>query len=442
MQPININSVVKNENDRDKWFKHGIWAYFLLLIFEGALRKWFLPGLATPLLVIRDPIAIWLVYTSWKRGILPSSIYLKVILVLGIMGIYTAVFIGHGNVWVALYGARILLFHFPLIFVIGQVFNREDIIKMGKVTLYIAIPMIVLIYLQFKSPQSDWVNRGVGGDMAGAGFSGSGDFLRPPGTFSFTNGTSLYFGWLAPFVFYFWLNSKKVNKVLLIAASVAMISSIPISISRTLFFEVCLTMAFTLMVALRKPEYIGKVLIAVIAGGIVLALLSQTSFFKTASGAFTDRFDSANEQEGGLVKGVLIDRVLGGLVTALVGSANQPFFGFGLGMGTNVGSMLLSGKQTFLISEAEWGRLIGEMGPLMGLGVIFVRVGLTLKFAAASYRKMVIGDSLPWLLLSFAFINVSQGQWAQPTSLGFSTLIGGLLLASLKNDEESFQPIS
>ncbi len=33
------------------------WAYFLLLIFEGALRKWILPQFSAPLLLVRDPIA-------------------------------------------------------------------------------------------------------------------------------------------------------------------------------------------------------------------------------------------------------------------------------------------------------------------------------------------------------------------------------------------------
>jgi hypothetical protein len=32
---------------------------------------------------------------------------------------------------------------------------------------------------------------------------------------------------------------------------------------------------------------------------------------------------------------------------------------------------------------------------------------------------------------------VLQGQWAQPTSLGFSVLAGGLLLASLKSEEDN-----
>src|SRR5690554_3707736 len=117
-------------NDRDQVLKNGIWAYFLLLIFEGALRKWILPGLATPLLVVRDPLAIWLIITALKNGRLHLSPYIAVSVIVGVVGIYTALFVGHGNFAVAVYGARILLLHFPLMFVIGNVFNQEDVIKM------------------------------------------------------------------------------------------------------------------------------------------------------------------------------------------------------------------------------------------------------------------------------------------------------------------------
>src|SRR5258708_39486843 len=40
------------------WLTRFIFLYFWLLIFEGSLRKWVLPGLAAPLLVIRDPPAV------------------------------------------------------------------------------------------------------------------------------------------------------------------------------------------------------------------------------------------------------------------------------------------------------------------------------------------------------------------------------------------------
>ena len=255
--------------------------------------------------------------------------------------------------------------------------------------------------------------------------------MRPPGTFSFTNGVTLFYNLAGCFIFYFWLHPKGIQRWLLIGATLALFASIPLSISRGLFFQIALTLVFTMLAVSRMPKYMSKMIVAIIGGAIVLALLSNTSFFQVAFGAFDSRFETANNVEGGL-QGVLIDRYMGGMFGALAQSGDKPFFGYGLGMGTNVGAMLLTGKQVFLIAEGEWGRLIGEMGPLLGVAVILIRVSLTARIAFAAYRKMIAGDLLPWILASFGLMNVAQGGWAQPTSLGFGTLIGGLMMASLK----------
>jgi hypothetical protein len=383
------------------------------------------------LLLIRDPLALWLLFKVFYQGRFPMNPYIIGTLLVGIIGIYMSTLLGHGNLAVALYGARILLLHFPLMFVIGQVIDREDVIKMGKVTLLIAIPMTVLTALQFYSPQSAWVNRGIGGDVAGAGFSGANGYFRPPGTFSFTNGLGLFYGFLAAFIFYFWVNTKEINKLILFASSIALFIAIPLSISRGLFFQVSVALVFLTVAIASKPSSLLKLFAICTAILLPMILISQTLFFQIATEAFTARFETANEIEGG-VEGVLVDRYLGGMIGAITSEEKVPLFGFGLGMGTNVGSQLLTGSRTFLISEGEWGRLIGELGPILGLVIILIRLGFSIRVFSTSYKRMVSGDVLPWMLLSFGLLIIPQGQWAQPTSLGFSTLIGGLILASIR----------
>ncbi|GEO10453.1 hypothetical protein SAE01_29490 [Segetibacter aerophilus] len=418
-------------DNKTTFLKKAVWLYFLLLIFEGALRKWLLPALDTPLLVVRDPIALFIVLASWRLGLLPSTPYLTFTIIIGVIALFTSLFFGHGNLAVAVFGARILLIHFPLMFAIGRIFNLEDVVKIGKATLYIAIPMTVLVTLQFYSPQSAWVNRGVGGSLQGAGFSGAGEFFRPPGTFSFTNGNTLFYSFAAPFIIYFFLNPEKINKYILLASGVALICAVPLSISRGLLFQVLISLIFTGVAIGRKPENLGKILLFLLVGLIALVSLSKFSFFQTATGAFSERYEIANESEGGL-NGVLVDRYLGGMVEAIKNSYGLPFFGRGIGMGTNVGSSLLTGETTFLIAEGEWGRLIGEMGPLLGIFLIAIRVFFSIRIAWASFKKIASGNLLPWVLVSFGLLLIPQGQWGQPTSLGFSTLLGGLIIASLR----------
>jgi hypothetical protein len=420
--------------------KKGIWIYFWLLIFEGALRKWFLPSLATPLLLVRDPIALWLLAVAWKKNMIPTTPYLIVMVVIGIVGIFTAVLLGHGSLPVALYGARILLIQFPLLFVIGSIFNRDDVMKVGKVLLWLAFPMTLLITMQFYSPQSAWVNQGVGGNGS-AGFDGALGYFRPPGTFTFINGLTGFYSLLAPFIFYFWLNPKGINRLLLLVASGALLAAIPLSISRTLFFQTGITILFTLLAVLRKPKHLLQLLVTIAGVATLLFILSSTTLFHTSSEAFLSRFDAAGEAEGGL-KGTLGDRFLGGLASSLLGATDQPFFGYGLGIGTNAGSVLLTGKATFLISEGEWGRLTGELGPLMGLIIIFIRIGLAFKIAIACYKKLATEDLLPWLLISNGLLQILQGQWSQPTSLGFCVMSIGIVIASLRSVEKPSLMIS
>lgn len=419
-------------NNRLIW---GVWIYFLLVIFEGALRKWFLPALATPLLVIRDPIAIWLVIYASTKKLMVVNGYIAMLLFIGILGTITAVLVGHGSIFVALYGARIFLIHLPAMFAIGVILNRQDVEKIGHFTLWLTPPMTLLIALQFNSPQSAWVNRGVGGDLAGAGFGGALGYFRPPGTFSFTNGTTLFFSMAACFIFYYWLNSKSVNKLLLIASTMALLVAIPLSISRGLFFQVLVSVGFMLVTVARKPKFIGRLLFSIIGIFILFYFLNTTGIFQTSTEVFLARFNDANETEGGL-NGVLVDRFLGGMYNALIESPDLPFLGYGIGIGSNVGSQLLTGGRIFLLTEQEWGRIIGELGPILGLLVIFLRVKLTINFAFSCYKKLLKGDLLPWMILSFGSLIILQGQWAQPTALGFCTLTGGLLLASLQQTKQ------
>src|SRR5438445_10987131 len=45
-----------------------LWVYLALLIGEGALRKWVLPGWSDALLVVRDPLAVVILVLAFRGG--------------------------------------------------------------------------------------------------------------------------------------------------------------------------------------------------------------------------------------------------------------------------------------------------------------------------------------------------------------------------------------
>jgi hypothetical protein len=397
--------------------KKGIWLYFILLIFEGALRKWVLPGLSNPLLIIRDPVAIWLLLTASSAGIKYVNGYSNAVILITVLSFFTALTVGHHNLWVALFGARITLIHFPLIFLIAKVFNREDIISFGKFIIVITIPMVVLIATQFYSPQSAFVNIGVGGNTDGAGFSGADGFFRPPGTFAFTNSNAAYFSFAATYIFYFLFFDKNINKILINSSAFSLFLAIPLSISRTLFFSIGISIFFLIISFGNDKKKITRIITSIIGLIIIGNVIASLTIFQTSSIAFADRFNSANGVESGGqeglqgVIGVFTNRVLGGLLSAIyqVFDGSLSFWGQGLGMGTNVGSQLLTGKVDFLISEGEWGRIVGEIGPFLGLGLVLVRLSLTINVIRNSFNLLAKKDPLPWMLLSFSAFQIFQG---------------------------------
>lgn len=420
--------------------KQGIWLYYFLLIFEGALRKWVLPGLASPLLIVRDPIAFFLIIRSIQAGIYKPNFYVVTAWLISLISLYATLFVGHGNIFVAFYGLRIFALHFPLIFIIGKIFDKDDVIQIAKISLWIHIGMTILVAVQFFSPQTSWVNRGVGGDLEGSGFSGGSGYFRVPGTFSFTNGLTAFYGFISVFVVHFWIyKEKRIPQILLTIASFFLLAAIPLSVSRSVFFQFITVFLFMVLTITQKTKLLTRIFGTMMITGVIFYILSFFSFFQIALNVFTERFKTANESEGG-IEGLFLDRFLGGMIGAFSNDFNTEFWGKGVGLGTNAGAKLLTGTQ-YLFSEGEWGRLIGEMGIVLGIIAILIRLILVtsmLKNAWLAIRKQ---NYLPWLLCGFVFIAILQGQWAQPTALGFAVFSGGLLLASLNTDREDARKV-
>jgi len=429
-----LTFLYKQINKSNENIKSAANLYFILLIFEGALRRWILPGFSDILLIIRDPLALYIIFQAWRINLLQINSYLIGFVSISIISFFTSILLGHGNMLVAAYGLRITLLHLPLVFIIGELFEWNDIVKIGKWIIYLSIPMAILITVQFYSPQDSFVNRGLGGNLEGAGFSGALGYYRPPGTFSFITGVSIFFGLAACFVFYALYDNMDLPKAIIYVALCAVLVSIPFSISRSLFFSIFITFLFFLLSVFSNRKLFYNIIKYILVIILFLIFLSSISFLSTGVEAFTDRFTNANEVEGGLAKGVIGNRFLGGLIEAISTADQRPFFGVGLGMGTNVGSKLLTGSIEFIVSEGEWGRVVGEMGPLLGILFIFLRLSLCINLFFKSFQKIKDGQILPWLLLSFVFISFTQGQWAQPNNLGFSVFFTGILIASLKGN--------
>src|SRR5688572_25075803 len=142
-----------------RWF---IWIYVLLLLGEGALRKWIFPQLSSPLLIIRDPLVIAIYAVALAGGFFPRSGY---VIALGIIALLASVagFLAESfSLPVFLFGLRSNFLHLPLIFVIARVMTYEDVIRLGKWILLLSIPTAYLVVRQFAASPDDILNVGAG----------------------------------------------------------------------------------------------------------------------------------------------------------------------------------------------------------------------------------------------------------------------------------------
>jgi hypothetical protein len=415
-----------------------LWSYLWLLIFEGALRKWVVPGLSTPLLLIRDPIAIAAFFLGWpyltRR---PWAVWMGWFFAIAAAAVLLAITVGHGDVITALYGARILVFHIPLIFLFPSVFNRDDVWFTARALAFVAIPMVVLIALQYSLPQSHFLNVKPGGEEGG-GFGAALGRFRPPGTFSFTNGLVEFYSLAAACVIALFLSGPRPLPKWLWLSAASLVVALPVSISRGLLFKyVAVGIA-----AFASSVLAGRNIKNLILGAGVLALVAlfagRLPVVQDAQRAFEVRWDEATEQEGGEegVQGVLEHRIGGTTLGALAKSGDVPLLGHGIGLGTNVGAMRATGKLRFVIAEGTWAATLGELGLVFGLLLLMVRLALALTLLRYAWRQAVRGNALPLVLGGFALVLVVMGGTAQPTSLGFLVVGAGLMLAACNPSAE------
>lgn len=426
------------ETDKYASIKKAIWVYFLLWVFEGALRKWVLPGLATPLLVVRDPIAVFIILRALYLELKFVNTYLILGLICTLLSLIVTLTFGHGNLFVAIYGARIMVLHFPLIFIMGAVLTKADVLKMGQYMLGISILMTVLIYFQFNSPQTAYVNVGVGGEGS-SGFNGGAlGYFRPSGTFSFIIGLAFFYIMTSVFVFYFWLSKESCNKVLLYGSTIALLIGLPLTISRTAVGGVVLVAVFAFLGSATSVKTLFKVLMTVVVVFILFTVLqSTTTIFSVGTEVFMARVDNANQ--GGTIEDSFFMRIFNDFSEPIIELLNQPMFIGKLGMGTNAGAQILTGSSNFIISEGELGRLGGEQGLLLGGGTIALRLMFAIGLFYKSIKLSNTYKLLPVTICGSALFLIMQGQWAQPSVLGAAIIITGLLVASINIEKETVE---
>lgn len=434
----------KYYNSLDK-FKKAFWLYLVLIFVEGAMRKWFMPSLSNVWMMCREPIVIWTVLSLIGTQNLRSRVA-KAFMIIGCIMMLTTLTLGHQNVWVAFYGFRIWFFHIPYIFIMSNKLNREDLIRICKFLILVFIPMTVLYVMQWGTPPSSILNASMGGGVEEQGVQAAYGAVRPSGTFGHCVGSSYYNPLIVSLFcvtlfssYYKHIFSKKHFLIFAVAVVLCLITSV----SRGAVIQSILTILFiaSITILLGNTKTFTKTIVGVIGLFLLFLVLSNVSIEgKSIVAPITDRFEMAAEQEGG-TSGVMSSRVLEpykfwndkGILL------DPPFFGYGLGAGSNFGTQTLHIVNSFYSDSQAWGLgehssqiVTNEMGFLFG-GIVFVlRIGFCMFLFFSCIKKLKQNkDILPITLWTLSITYFGTGNLNLTMTLGWIVIVMILLLTSI-----------
>lgn len=409
-----------------------IWIYFLLLIAEGTLRKWLLPSLSDPLLLVRDPFLLLIYVLAIGRGVFPTNSYVVALTIIGVIAVAAGMTVGSHDPIVTAYGFDALFFHLPLIFVIPRVMNRGHILKLGRALLLLTLPMSVLMVIQFRSDPSAWINCGAGGGV-GSQMAGALGKIRPPGFFTFITGAAQFLQLATAFLIFGLWRRGLYSHLLLMSAGMAVAISAVVSTSRLALGGIGTVLVMVGVVIAYDRKSITKLFGVLVPIGVVLVVATNLDIFHEGRQVFEARLKDAGDSGAGLA-GTASNwtaRVFGDFSGGLMAVPNAPVLGAGLGVGTNVGARKLSGMYGFLLAEGEWARVVLEIGPFLGVPYLIIRVMLCGMMFSRSARAARVGNALPMLLFGSSALLILCGQFSQVSTLGFAVMGAGMCLASV-----------
>jgi hypothetical protein len=421
----------------ERSLKRMIWAYLLVLLFEGSARKWLLPSLSAPLLLIRDPLLLYMYWVAIRHRLLPFNGWLFSWFIIAVLSFCAGLF-ALPNLPVVLFGFHANFFHLPLIFLIGRICDRNMVLSVGGWILLLSIPMAVLVATQFRSSPEAWVNSAA--SEQGFLLSGGSGKVRPAGTFSYHTGTGEFFCLVAAFFLTGVLEKRTYPTWLTFLSGGALVVALTTMISRSALISVGLIFCVAIVIAVKKVQYWPRLATLGFVFVILLAILFPLGILQEGAEALNTRISEAAVAEGG-AEGFL-QRFAEGFTSPGESIMEIPYLGFGLGRGTTAGSMLRKGRFDFLLGEGEWMRVIHESGPVLGVYFILWRVALLFFLLAASWQALRNGNILPLLLFAACWHLLLIGQFGQTTTLGFTVLTAGMCLGAMRLTESRAPGIS
>ena len=415
----------------------------VMLVFEGAIRKWVLPGMSDLVYFLKDGVML-LAYCKYYLGAhefrghekTPTLLNLFLATSFGVV-LLQSFNVNLGSPLVGIMGARNYLLYIPLMFLVRDLFRTEnELLQFLRMYLLLVLPLGVLAFQQYNSSASSALNAYAWGNqtLGKARVSGA---IRATGTFSYIAGYAAYLQTCAAFCMPFLLIRQNFFWLWLLRfVFVCIMGSMLLTGSRGLLL---VTLAMFVGYVILNQDFFKRGLYKRLTVFAVVAFLLVLTFMGPQALRLQKRFTSNTD--------------LSSRITAAISDPFEKLGAFGLfayGSGASYQASeilrrkfnLPSGTRITAYLEAEPERILAELGPIGFLFWYGMRV-LMILYLWLTYKRLERPFLRELALVAFLLQLITlPGQMVfQITYMVYFWFTCGfvLLLPQIENNEEEFE---
>ena len=370
-------------------WKRSIKTVFLLLVFEGVLRKWILPQASDLIYFLKDIVLLgaytqYYFLSSKERKITIKNDFLKLLICLvAAWCIFQAFNPSLRSPIVGFFGLRGYLFYIPLMWMIPNLFSSEqELFRFLRSHIVLVIPVGLLGIFQFFLPGS-FLNVYAGGEDIVAGFSGM-NYVRITGTFSYISGYTTFLTICFALLIPIFIQEKSRKWQIILAFVMALIigNSFMTGSRKAIIFEIIFTIGYFALLLWQQPSlitsYVKRFFMPIIVSFTIITFAMRPAF-----NAFVHRATSSDNIEGRVVNLFSVTKYL----------QFKLIDGYGTGATHQAVNSLRNllhlpyGENIPIGFESEIGRIVLELGPIgffcwyalrislmVAVGLVFLRL--------------------------------------------------------------------
>ncbi len=355
-----------------KW-RRAVKAVFILIVIEGALRKWVLPQASEMIYFMKDIVLLGAYLNFYcfpvsdiisDKKIIPKGNIINILILIAIGWCLFQVFNPSlGSPLVGIFGLRGYLLYIPLIWMLPSLFQSEkELYIFLRSHLLLSIPVGIIGIIQFFSPASSFINAYANEEEVAKATFGEVAAVRITGTFSYISGYGVYliicFGLLI-----IMLSNKQSRGWLwtsIIEIFLVTVNSFMTGSRTTIFAEVLFVVGYLCAKGLTKPATLLPLIRQLILPVIIISIAGSI-WLRPAINAFWLRTTSNHDVSGRIVSGFtepfdfIKYKQLDGYGT---GATHQATPALSKALGLPAGEVI----PTYY--EGEMGKIALELGPI------------------------------------------------------------------------------